>query len=317
MDSNTYNTESFDFLDFDNISPTATNSRDSNNNNNNGGNVTGNVIGDQKYLEDLDSFGLTSGINIIDELSSPGTNPQVKQEQNYSIPLNDNNDRNLPQQAQAAQQQRGGNFSDLLNSQYFSPSSKGVSHGNLDTVDNNSNYPGSYNNLSFNNNQNLNNLISPGGFSDFDNSPYNSLQQDYLASPPFNSPSNFSPNLKANFSPSSPSSQHTHLHPKQHLSKEEKLRRRREFHNAVERRRRDLIKDRIKELGALIPPSLLFEIQFNKDGKEITKDTRANKALILNKTVEYIEHLQKISREQDERLAYLKQKLENPTSQII
>ncbi|OBA19597.1 hypothetical protein METBIDRAFT_46137 [Metschnikowia bicuspidata var. bicuspidata NRRL YB-4993] len=96
--------------------------------------------------------------------------------------------------------------------------------------------------------------------------------------------------------------------PKQ-LTLEEKAKRRREFHNAVERRRRDLIKEKIKVLGFLVPPSLLTPqvcaVQTllkspalnSKEIKELLstvriKDTKPNKAFILQTSVDYIRHLQ-------------------------
>lgn len=91
--------------------------------------------------------------------------------------------------------------------------------------------------------------------------------------------------------------------PKSQLSKEEKLRRRREFHNQVERRRRDLIKEKIKELGMIVPPSLLY---VDSDGKEV----KASKSVIINKTVDYVEHLHKVLKEQDRRREILVRKVE-------
>lgn len=99
------------------------------------------------------------------------------------------------------------------------------------------------------------------------------------------------------------------------LSKEEKLKRRREFHNAVERRRRDLIKERIKELGMLVPPSMLNpqlcavqSLQRNSklNTREINellssikvKETKPNKSTILNKSVDYINHLKYVLEQQ-------------------
>lgn len=82
--------------------------------------------------------------------------------------------------------------------------------------------------------------------------------------------------------------------PKQQMSKDEKLRRRREFHNQVERRRRDLIKQKIKELGLIVPPSLLL---VDDDGKEV----KASKSVIINKTVQYVEHLHKVLEAQKTR----------------
>lgn len=63
----------------------------------------------------------------------------------------------------------------------------------------------------------------------------------------------------------------------------EKRRRRRESHNAVERRRRDNINDRIQDLSILVP--------------EIQSDTsnRLNKGVILKKTTDYIRKLQGVN----------------------
>ncbi|EJS44664.1 rtg3p [Saccharomyces arboricola H-6] len=71
------------------------------------------------------------------------------------------------------------------------------------------------------------------------------------------------------------------------LTSDEKLRRKREFHNAVERRRRELIKQKIKELGQLVPPSLL---NYDDLGKQI----KPNKGIILDRTVEYLQYLAEI-----------------------
>lgn len=78
------------------------------------------------------------------------------------------------------------------------------------------------------------------------------------------------------------------------LTTDERLRRKREFHNAVERRRRELIKQKIKELGNIVPPSLL-----NYDGHG--KQVRPNKGIILNKTVEYLEYLMQVLDIQDRK----------------
>ncbi|AAS51987.1 ADR067Wp [Eremothecium gossypii ATCC 10895] len=86
------------------------------------------------------------------------------------------------------------------------------------------------------------------------------------------------------------------------LTQEEKLRRRREFHNAVERRRRELIKSKIKELGKLVPPSLL---NYNDEGKEV----RLNKGIILLRTVEYLEYLRQVLDVQARKRAQLLDKL--------
>ena len=87
------------------------------------------------------------------------------------------------------------------------------------------------------------------------------------------------------------------------LSTEEKLRRKRDFHNAVERRRRELIKQRIKELGSLVPPALLC---FDSSGKQV----KPNKGIILNKVVEYIHFLRNLLEVQDGRLEQLCAKID-------
>lgn len=96
------------------------------------------------------------------------------------------------------------------------------------------------------------------------------------------------------------------------LSTDDKLRRKREFHNAVERRRRELIKEKIKELGNLVPPSLLH---YDDKGKKI----KANKGTILNKTVEYLYYLKDILDAQDRKKQQLQKKigeLENMSTNI-
>ncbi|SCV01599.1 LANO_0F12552g1_1 [Lachancea nothofagi CBS 11611] len=86
------------------------------------------------------------------------------------------------------------------------------------------------------------------------------------------------------------------------LSQEERLRRRREFHNAVERRRRELIKQKIKELSKIVPPSLL---NYNDHGKEI----KANKSVILSRSVDYLAYLQQVLEIQDRKRQLLIQKV--------
>lgn len=108
------------------------------------------------------------------------------------------------------------------------------------------------------------------------------------------------------------------------LSKEEKMKRRREFHNAVERRRRDLIKEKIKELGILVPPLMLnpqlcaIKVLLALTNPEISemvlqakvKETKPNKATILNKLVEYINHLKYVLEQQERERARLQQKVD-------
>lgn len=86
------------------------------------------------------------------------------------------------------------------------------------------------------------------------------------------------------------------------LTQDEKIRRRREFHNAVERRRRELIKAKIKELGTLVPPSLLH---FDDYGKKV----KPNKGTILKRTIEYMECLRQVLEIQDKKKEELKKKM--------
>lgn len=60
--------------------------------------------------------------------------------------------------------------------------------------------------------------------------------------------------------------------------KQEKRRRRRESHNAVERRRRDLINEKIRELSQIVP--------------DLIHDDKLNKGVILTKSVDHILQLQ-------------------------
>ncbi|KAJ1791971.1 hypothetical protein LPJ59_004907, partial [Coemansia sp. RSA 2399] len=70
----------------------------------------------------------------------------------------------------------------------------------------------------------------------------------------------------------------------------EKRRRRRESHNAVERRRRDNINDRIQDLFTLLPDTM------------IDINAKPNKGMILKKSVEYIRQLQHMLQSQSNRL---------------
>ncbi|THH18715.1 hypothetical protein EUX98_g8908 [Antrodiella citrinella] len=117
----------------------------------------------------------------------------------------------------------------------------------------------------------------------------------------------------------------------------EKRRRRRESHNAVERRRRDNINEKISELATLIPECLLDPAApasaGNEDGllsptspvdiddeKETAKDkeakdkdgaaVKANKGMILRKSVEYIRYLQQLVTAQASRNRDLEQQLQ-------
>lgn len=116
--------------------------------------------------------------------------------------------------------------------------------------------------------------------------------------------------------------------PSSGLTQEEKAKRRREFHNAVERRRRDLIKEKIKELGVLVPPLLLTpevcavqalqkQASASQDTQELlaavkAKDAKPNKAVILHTSVDYIRHLTYVLEQQKTR----REELEDAISRV-
>ncbi|KZV73920.1 HLH-domain-containing protein [Peniophora sp. CONT] len=118
----------------------------------------------------------------------------------------------------------------------------------------------------------------------------------------------------------------------------EKRRRRRESHNAVERRRRDNINEKIAELATLIPESLLDSNvtplspteadissplaglvpaavqaasprEEDKDEKDRDGGVKANKGMILRKSVEYIRYLQQLVQAQAARNRELEARL--------
>lgn len=210
----------------------------------------------------------------------------------------------------------GSYLSPPTNSQFMSPPTNSNYDNSFDTlVSPNYNASGSYLNSPPSNYQSMrvpnNNNLSTS-------IPNNGLKTNMLSPP----------NTSGHFGTSAPSTtsidQYNNLHSHltnpgvstKQLTKEEKLKRRREFHNAVERRRRDLIKERIKELGLLVPPSLLnpqlsavqtLQKSSELNSKEINellssikvKETKPNKSTILNKSVDYINHLKYVLEEQD------------------
>lgn len=90
------------------------------------------------------------------------------------------------------------------------------------------------------------------------------------------------------------------------LTPDEKLKRKREFHNAVERRRRELIKQKIKELSKLVPPSLL---NYDSEGNQM----KSNRGTILDKSVEYLEYLLYVIEVQKRKREALQDKIEQLT----
>ncbi|TFK21735.1 HLH-domain-containing protein [Coprinopsis marcescibilis] len=138
-----------------------------------------------------------------------------------------------------------------------------------------------------------------------------------------------------------------HVADKQALLANEKRRRRRESHNAVERRRRDNINEKISELATLIPECLLdgtgppnakdngasitppltedalvpkgpqdpaLKLEKDDDGVPVNgvdgaAVVKANKGMILRKSVEYIRYLQQLVTAQGARNRELEQEL--------
>ncbi|SCU83608.1 LAFA_0D04610g1_1 [Lachancea sp. 'fantastica'] len=88
----------------------------------------------------------------------------------------------------------------------------------------------------------------------------------------------------------------------QPLSQDERIRRRREFHKAVERRRRELIKQKVKELSQIVPPSLL---NYDEKGKEV----KPNKGVILARSADYLQYLQQVLEVQNRKRQLLLQKI--------
>ncbi|ORX49532.1 HLH-domain-containing protein [Hesseltinella vesiculosa] len=85
----------------------------------------------------------------------------------------------------------------------------------------------------------------------------------------------------------------------------DKKRRRRESHNAVERRRRENINDRIQELGSLLPEDMMDEITTASNGHSPTSPTtplKPNKGAILRKSVDHIRLLQQEVASQKQRV---------------
>lgn len=231
----------------------------------------------------------------------PFQNPNIMEEYNGGVDIN-----------------AGSYLSPQFNSQYMSPTNN--IDNSIDTLRSPSLTSGSY-------------LNSPPEYQKagrdhtgtFSNSIPNHATKNKVLSPP---------PLDNNLGTSLPGSSHTQsVVATKQLSKEEKLKRRREFHNAVERRRRDLIKERIKDLGFLVPPSLLNpqlcavqNLQRNSqlNSREINdllasikvKETKPNKSTILNKSVDYIIHLKYVLEQQDNIQNDLIQKIQESQARL-
>jgi hypothetical protein len=93
----------------------------------------------------------------------------------------------------------------------------------------------------------------------------------------------------------------------------EKKRRRRESHNAVERRRRENINERIQELGTMLPETMLEELasSVNVNGGN---NNKPNKGAILRKSVDHIRILQQEVTNHKQRIFELERQLASLTS---
>ena len=279
----------------------------------------------------------------LDELISPGNNAgngeiSFLDSQYLSNPSKDSNMTRLSnnfspdysRQGSISAPYQNANDFDLTSGSYLSPQQQFMS-------------PGSSN---FNNS--LDTLTSPNNHSYLNSPPqYNhripNYRQNFTSSSIPNRTNNFlSPPQKSSLGTSAPGpgisgddtqSQHGIDNSSKQLSKEEKLKRRREFHNAVERRRRDLIKERIKDLGLLVPPSLLnpqliavqtFQKTAQLNSNEINellstikvKETKPNKSTILNKSVDYVNHLQYVLQQQEKAMEELSNKIDASIPQM-
>ncbi|KAI9475422.1 MAG: helix-loop-helix DNA-binding domain-containing protein [Benjaminiella poitrasii] len=90
----------------------------------------------------------------------------------------------------------------------------------------------------------------------------------------------------------------------------EKKRRRRESHNAVERRRRENINERIQELGTMLPESMLDELI--SQNTSVTNN-KPNKGAILRKSVDHIRILQQEVLTHKQRVMELEKQLASLT----
>lgn len=282
--------------------------------NNNGMNPDNSFVNPQ-YFSPSNRNANYNTLNSIaeDSLSSSFNNafsPSASRNNSVSIPFQ--NPNTIEDYNGGVDINAGSYLSPQFNSQYMSPSNN--IDNSIDTLKSPSFNSGSY-------------LNSPP--------KYQNTRRDNLGTISNSIPSNISKNkvvspppLDNSLGTSLPGTMHNQppVSTKQ-LSKEEKLKRRREFHNAVERRRRDLIKERIKDLGFLVPPSLLNpqlcavqNLQRNSqlNSREINdllasikvKETKPNKSIILNKSVDYIIHLKYVLEQQNKSQLELAQQIE-------
>lgn len=276
----------------------------------------------------------SGGVNLNDFNS-----PEISRRESLSIPLQQTNSNNMyapnqqsymspPSQMDflRSPSNNGAYLSSPPNDFLVLPNNKAPI--NIPSKDNYSNLLGDqYNTGGFNSNV--------GSFNDvYDNKTTNRDNYNNLNSNNSTGPINFPKALDSSLlnpqvptvAATSPNSSSLRL-----LTKEEKLKRRREFHNAVERRRRDLIKERIKQLGLLVPQSLLnaqlVAVQTLQNGPQTpeivellssvkAKELKPNKSTILNMSVEYLKHLEYVLEEQKATQEKLKRDIESLERQL-
>ncbi len=83
---------------------------------------------------------------------------------------------------------------------------------------------------------------------------------------------------------------------------DDKKRKRRESHNAVERRRRDTINEKINELAHLLP-DIVSDMQSGHQ--------KPNKGMILKRSVEYVRHVHGVMKRSESRIYELEAALKN------
>lgn len=308
-------------------------------------------VNNEPFLDELDNLNYPTETHNHIGLGSPYNNVMINPSNNLDeliSPHNyNNNNQYLDSQYFSPPQAQRLNFNS------FQPSSSALSpdvsrHGSVSIpVQTTNNFSGSYlspqtnsfmspNGTSFNNS--FDTLTSPNYESYLNSPPQHSTHQrnisaSLMSSSIPNSANNYlSPPTNSNMLGTSAPNQSDQSYnsvnddaPSRELTKEEKLKRRKKFHNEVERRRRDLIKSRIKELSQLVPPSLLnpqlVAVQTLKNSKLNTeeindllasvkvKESKPNKNTILNKSVVYVKHLQYVIQEQERATAELELKL--------
>lgn len=260
-----------------------------------------NQVADDALLSYIDDFTSSLSSSVTSDILTPSSFSFNRQNFDSSV-LNNNhnnptNNNNLTSSVNTSLANTP--VSHSIHNNILSNSNNNNNNNNINNNNNNFNSTNNNNSNNFNNSSVDNNSLS----SSFNNNnnmirsstptsirPGNYLSQSFRQPNMLNTPKSRHASLVNNLETLSTSV------PKSlsHLTNEEKLRRKRDFHNAVERRRRELIKGKIKELGNLVPPTLLC---FDDNGKKV----KPNKGIVLNRTVEYIRFLLNVIDAQEAR----------------